>query len=350
MKRWLIIPTVLLLTPIGYFTIGALTRPRLEAIESTRHPVSTREDCIECHAPIAAEWRQSYHYRSLTGPFWARIHDKGFARIFETLRVPCKSCHAPANVLDLSPGSIPALRADAPELGVDCVSCHVSTRGITGPGRSTDAPHEVVADERFLGAGPAGVGLCEPCHEERDGSGRVVSAWRRSSFAAQEVTCVECHMPEVDAPVTADGAPRLRRSHRFPGDKDTTMLQRALHATIEVGEGERKRAVVRIVNDRVGHDLPAAGTNALIVRVEVRDDSGRVRAVEERGFGTVETVPGYLDVWPFHSVSRIPPGEHREIAIRLPSAHGTITAQFRYRDWFAITDRDVVFATLTRAF
>ncbi|HEY5734502.1 MAG TPA: multiheme c-type cytochrome [Gammaproteobacteria bacterium] len=346
MKRFFIIATVFILTAIGYFVVGMLVRPPLEVTASTQHPTLSRETCIECHAPIAEEWRQSFHHRSLTGPFWARINNKGYATLFETLRVPCKNCHAPANVLDLPEGSIPALRKDALEMGVDCVSCHVSKHGITGPGRTKEAPHAVFVDERFRQPELASTRLCVHCHEEQSGAGKVVTAWKSSKFASEGVTCVDCHMPLINAAVTTTSPPRLRRSHRFPGDKDIEMLRKALNASVEVSEN--RRAIVRIVNDRVGHDFPAAGTNSLIVKVVTEDESGKVLEVKEQSFGTIESIPGYLDVWPFLLVSRIPPGAHRDIAIQLPSTHGKITAQVRYRDWFTITDKDVVFATISR--
>lgn len=346
MRRFFIITIVLILTVTVYFVVGMLVRPHLEVTASTQHPTLSRETCIECHALIAEEWRQSFHYQSLSGPFWARINNKGLSTLFKTLRVPCKNCHAPANVLDLPEGSNPALRTDNLELGVDCVSCHVSKQGITGSGRTKGAPHEVFVDERFLQPELTSTRLCAHCHEEQEGAGKVITAWKRSKFASEGVTCIDCHMPNIEAAVTMTGPPRLRRSHRFPGDKDIGMLRKALNASIEVSED--RRAIVRIVNDRVGHDFPASGTNSLIVKVVTEDESGKVMEVKERSFGTIESIPGYLDFWPFHQVSRIPHGEHRDIEIQLSSTHGKITAQFRYRDWFAIKDKDVVFATITR--
>jgi len=150
LKRFLVITLALILTVIGYFVVGMLAWPHLEVTASTRHPTLSRESCIDCHAPIVKEWSQSFHYKSLTGPFWKRINDKGFTTLFETLRVPCKNCHAPANILDLPEGNSPALRTEALELGVDCVSCHVSKHGITGPGRARNAPHEVRADDMMI--------------------------------------------------------------------------------------------------------------------------------------------------------------------------------------------------------
>jgi hypothetical protein len=258
------------------------------------------------------------------------------------------NCHAPANVLDLPDGAHPVERSDAVALGVDCVSCHLSDSGIAGPGRSTGPPHEVLLDERFRDPVQASVRLCARCHEEALEHARTVTAWTRTRFAEQGVTCLHCHMPEVGAPSVAGGPVRARRSHRFLGDKDERMLREALNASILL-TGDR-RAVVRITNDRVGHPFPASGMNWLIVRAQVRDEGGRVVDEVERGFGSREWIPGYLDFWPFLHVSKIPYGEARDIPLRLPPGHGLVSAEFRYRDWFMVKDRDIVFAKVVHAF
>jgi hypothetical protein len=88
----------------------------------------------------------------------------------------------------------------------------------------------------------------------------------------------------------------------------------------------------------------------LIVKLQVRDAAGQTVGEAERRFGTKEWIPGYLDFWPFLQVTKIPHGESREVALKLPAGQGTIAAELRYRDWFALTDRDVVFATLTETY
>jgi hypothetical protein len=125
------------------------------------------------------------------------------------------------------------------------------------------------------------------------------------------------------------------------------MLRMGLNASILMEDG---KAIVRIVNDRVGHALPASGMNWLLVAIRVHDETGRVSRALERGFGSREWIPGYLDFWPFLLITKIPYGETRDVAVDLPSAHGRVSAEFRYRDWFALKDRDLVFARLTKAF
>ena len=345
--KWLGLTTsMLILGMVGYFAIGIAVRDSPEVRPGTAHASLSRESCVNCHEPIAAEWRESFHFRSLSGPFWERVRTKGVDRVFEALRVPCVNCHAPANILDLAEEAHPVQRSDAVKLGVDCVSCHVSERGIVGPGRSTAPPHEVIVDQRFQDASLTSIEICARCHAEAQAN--IVAEWQQTPFARNGITCLDCHMPEVEAPSVAGGPARVRRSHRFPGDKDLEMLRSALDTSISINDDSG--AVVRITNSGAGHSFPAAGTNWLFVKVRVQDTTGAVLDEKERSFGTREWIPGYLDFWPFSKVTKIPHGESREINFELPSGHGSIFVELRYRDWFMVKDNDIVFATLTQAY
>ena len=352
----------LLLLAAGVAAARVLARPRIQPVPSTTHPSIGRSQCLECHAPIATEWRESFHHRSVTGPHWEEVRQLGYASVFDALRKPCLHCHAPANVLDLSDpsaslpagerdlgvectpnllrdpsGGTPALRSDDVALGVDCVACHVSERGIVGPGRRPTPDHETLADDRFLDAARTTASLCRTCHAS------LVAAWARTRQATEGVTCLDCHMPRVVAPSVAGGPERSRRSHRFLADKDDAMLRQAVHATLEMAPERKARFV--IVNDRVGHHLPSGG-NWLSVHLKASDASGRVRSEHEQGFGREEAL--LLDFWPFKpGDTRIAPGERREILFALPPGHGTVEAVVRYHDWMR-TRRTVV--TLTERY
>jgi len=345
--KWLGFSTlVLILGAVSFFAVGIAVRDSPEVISGTEHASLSRESCIECHEPIAAEWRESFHFRSLSGPFWQRIRDKGVDRIYEVLRITCMNCHAPANVPDLAGNTHPVQRDASVQLGVDCVSCHVSEQGIVGSGRSTVAAHEVIADERFQDTSLASVTICASCHAEAKAN--VVAEWQQTPYARDGIGCPDCHMPELEAPSVAGGPVRLRRSHRFSADKDLDMLRRALDTSINVNDNGT--ATVRITNSGAGHSVPAAGTNWLFLKVEVQDELGVVIRKKERSFGTRETIPGYLDFRPFVKATRIPYGESRKIEVDLPSGHGNISVELRYRDWFMVKDKDVVFATSAQAY
>ena len=337
-----------LLVGAGIVAFAILSRPPLAASTSTTHPTLGRSDCVDCHAPIAEEWRQSYHYRSLTGTYWQDVRQLGYLELFDKARKPCLNCHAPANVLDVGDGSvsraaskdqlgvectpnilrnpqgsIPAARLDDVELGVDCTACHVSKRGIVGAGRRPRvSDHETIADPRFQNPSIASETLCRTCHRT------TVEAWRRTALAAGGTTCLDCHMPEVRAPSVAGGVERVRRSHSFRADKDDAMLRNAMNATLEITADREAR--VRLRNDRVGHDLPSGG-NWLSVRVEAFDAAGQGLSHLIEVFGKDE--PLLLDFWPFNADSRIRSGATRDILLPLPRGSGTVEAVLRYHDW-----------------
>lgn len=334
----------------GLFAVLVVgSRVPLEAVVSTTHPTLSRQACLECHAPIAAEWRQSYHFQSLTGRSWKDVRELGYMKLFDPARKKCVHCHAPANVLDLAGsrsagageeplgvectpsllrepvGVIPAARADDAELGVDCTACHVSERGISGAGRHPTAEHETIADPRFESAARTAETLCRSCHQA------TVAAWRKTALAAAGTTCLDCHMPATSAPSVVGGPARARRSHTFVADKDPAMLTKAVNAVLAVTADRRAR--LRIVNDRVGHYLPSGG-NWLFVDFTAHDAAGRELKTERVGIGRDEAL--LLDFWPFARDRRIAFGEQRDLFFGLPEGHGTVEATVRYHDWMRV--------------
>jgi hypothetical protein len=329
------------------FALRVWSREPLRSTRSTTHASLTRQECIDCHAPIAEEWRQSFHYQSLTGPYWKEVRELGYAEVFERTRKACVNCHAPANVLDLADsapaaasaeprlgvectpsllrepeGTIPAARGDDVELGVDCTSCHVSTRGVVGAGRRPTPVHETLADRRFQDAALASDTLCRTCHRA------TVEAWRRTPLAASGVTCLDCHMPRITAASVGAGEARQRRSHTFAGDKDRALLENAVNASLSITRDRRGRFL--ITNDRVGHLFPSGG-NWVSVQLRVSDSVGRLRSQHLEVFGKDEAL--LLDFWPFNIDKRIPYGERREVLVPLPEGSGTVEAVVRYHDW-----------------
>lgn len=56
----------LLLLGGGLFAIDVFSRKPLQTVHATTHATIARKACLDCHAPIAEEWRQSYHYETIT--------------------------------------------------------------------------------------------------------------------------------------------------------------------------------------------------------------------------------------------------------------------------------------------
>ncbi len=338
---------------IAAFAVDVFSRKPLVAVHSTTHPKLDRRQCVECHQPIAQEWRQSFHYRSIGGPYWKEVREMGYMKIFDPIRKPCVNCHAPADVLDLprdagnssdrdgegelgvectpnlvrnAKGIMPEARSDDADMGVDCVACHVSRQGVTGRGSRPNEYHETLADARFQNPSATSAQFCITCH------GSAVRAWQKSGYPGGGVTCLDCHMPLVHAPSVAGGPARMRRSHLFLADKDMGMLKKAVEASMEVTP--ERAAVVRIRNRGAGHFLPSGG-NWLLVYFSVYDDSGKLIKQERQDFGRAEAL--LLDFWPFGSDDRIAPGTVRTASLSLPpSGHGRVEAVIRYHDWHKV--------------
>src|SRR5262245_41045081 len=109
--------------------------------------------CEGCHADIAAEWRASQHRVAFTEPFFQR------ALAIEPMPF-CRGCHAPEADPRVSPP--PSLA----ELGVGCITCHVTSRGSVFAAPATTGAAvaacslPIERDARFATAE-----ACASCHE-----------------------------------------------------------------------------------------------------------------------------------------------------------------------------------------
>lgn len=158
----------------------------------------------------------------------------------------CRACHAP----EADPARPPA--REVADLGVGCVTCHVSDDGVVLAGTTNRAsPHRVRRS----------ADLCARCHEFGFPTARsdddaefmqtTVREHRRSASAAEP--CVSCHMPEV----------RGRRSHAFSDVRDPAWLGAHLDVKAEIASG---RVRVTLAQRGGGHAFP---TGDLFRRLEV---------------------------------------------------------------------------------
>ena len=135
-------------------------------------------------------------------------------------------------------------------------------------------------------------------------------------------------MPEVKAASIVAGPERQRRSHSFVGDKDPSMLENAVNASLTITADRQARFL--ITNDRVGHFFPSGG-NWVSVQLRVYDAAGSLLREQVEVFGKEEAL--LLDFWPFNVDKRIAFGEQREILFSLPELPGAVEAVVRYHDW-----------------
>nr|AYM54141.1 DnaJ-class molecular chaperone [Chondromyces catenulatus] len=246
-------------------------RMRLEAA------VSLNASCIACHDEQAREWRGSHHQQS-------NIHAAYRSAFAVEPSAFCRGCHAPESDPRVEPP-----RAVS-ELGVACVTCHVTEEGTVLAAASPDraalaAPHPVRRSIDFAQAGG-----CENCHEFRfpgvrgddDGAFMQTTVREHGRSKLRGKACAECHMPLVEG----------RRSHRFSNVRDPEFLRESLRARAELTDEQGVR--ITLHQPAPGHDFP---TGDLFRRIEVgcelKSRDGKVLRREVRYLGRrFEVVPG----------------------------------------------------------
>jgi hypothetical protein len=225
--------------------------------------VALNATCESCHPNEAAEWRRSLHRQSNTNA----AYRAAFAMEPSSF---CRGCHAP----EADPTKAPPRAVS--ELGVGCVTCHVTEEGVVLAAASSwsDAPHPLRRSADFTRTGG-----CVGCHEFRfpgehgddDGHFMQTTAREHESSPAAERACADCHMPRVEG----------RRSHAFAEARDPVWLRENLRATASLSDEGLVR--VTLVQPDPGHGFPTGDLfRRLEVGCEIRDDSGKVVQREVR--------------------------------------------------------------------
>lgn len=197
--------------------VGARVAPESEPVDATMPgPMQRRGDravalnatCEACHADAAREWRASLHQRANVEP--------AYQRAFAIEPMPfCRSCHAP----EAEPHEVPSEAVS--ELGVGCVTCHLSGDAVLAAPRADarPAPHPVLRPPAF-GEPDA----CASCHQFRfpGRAGRDPADFMQTTIfehrasLARDRSCADCHMPR-----DASG----RRSHAFTSSRDPARVR-----------------------------------------------------------------------------------------------------------------------------
>jgi hypothetical protein len=191
--------------------------------------------CLECHAGVAAEWEQSHHKFAYENPEVRKLSN-------DFANQECTACHAPRPVLSFEPGERVLARQSERALGVDCLSCHAHPEGGVGtmnPAAQNDAPCQPRFSDRM-----ASVDHCAACHNQH----KTVEQWRVAPDELKGTGCIDCHMPNS----FREGG-RRGRNHSFPASHDLVALQSAVK--MQVGEGSES-AWVSLENVGAGHNFP----------------------------------------------------------------------------------------------
>ena len=194
-------------------------------------------ECKDCHQDVWDEWHGSHHQIAFLNPEVRALSD-------DFRNKDCQACHLPRPVAVTGFGQRVLPRQTHPDEGVSCLSCHQDKDGsIMGTRDIPAAPCSPKAHREF----PT-VELCASCHNQH----QTTDQWRASHYAAQAVSCNDCHMPHVDRKA-ADGSTRKGRHHGYPGAHDAAMLRKA--GTFEASL-EGRDVVLTLTNSGAGHNFP----------------------------------------------------------------------------------------------
>ncbi|MBI1380476.1 MAG: hypothetical protein GC161_05235 [Planctomycetaceae bacterium] len=188
--------------------------------------------CQSCHAEVYEEWSRSQHADSWTG---AEVR----ALSMEFANQDCIDCHAPAPIFQSGIGNRVQPRAVRQVQGVDCIACHV----LPGGGVAGTIADERAACRPVVRAELASPEYCAACHNQHG----TVDQWRATRFAADGVSCIDCHMPH------RGGDPARGRSHVSPGGSDIELVRSAIELR---GGPDGDGWYVEVENVGVGHAFP----------------------------------------------------------------------------------------------
>jgi hypothetical protein len=303
--------------------------------------------CGECHESYHEQWRGSAHARASSSPAYLSMRA-------ESNGAACDHCHAP--LAEAVGAADPRARE-----GVSCDACHgIAKVEQTGAGARFSLELQTgtrygplcdATDHYFhrMGCSPLHQTseLCAACHtldwSAPDGSKIPVlseyAEWKASPFAAQDVPCQYCHMPESRAEVAKGAGPRPSVSHHGFLSDAGDLRQTGLLLELRAEPSSREQVTLHLkLTNRAGHSLPSGFPGRqVVVEARVLEADGqlsdRASLVLARTLGAADGVE-----LPFHRASRVLSDNRltsretrrEQLTLAAPSA-GTIVVEARWR-------------------
>jgi hypothetical protein len=279
------------------------------------------KQCARCHNKQYREWGASLHAKASSPGLLAQLLSMERRKRWSSLQ-SCQRCHNPlaeqnpilsgvqrgqgkSAGYERNPNFSPTLR----DQGLGCATCHVRKWQRHGPKSST-------AGKRLPLQGYPLVELdiyersdfCMPCHQLP--SKNVVNGspllntykeWLEGPYMSRGVQCQHCHMPD--------------REHTWKGVHDPDTFRQGIEVTQITGRSASGTVSVRVrvKNVGAGHYLPTTPTPAAWVTIQLIDEDGDSieGAFAEQRIGRHLV---YERGWKQLEDTRIPPGEHLELA------------------------------------
>lgn len=250
------------------------------ALEASLDPAS----CGACHLTQFEDWRTTIHSRSVGPGLLGQM--PGLLRDDPETAMMCLSCHAPlAEQQPLLPTGSTLKKNQRFDMalqkhGLTCAGCHVRNYQRFGPPRPDGSVESAIPRDQAPHGGatrtPAfeRAEFCMGCHQFEEGdralNGKLLentyNEWKSSPYAAQGISCQQCHMPD--------------RRHLWRGIHDPEMVKRGVTIELRTSQpryavGERLEATLTLTNSGVGHYFPSYVTPKVILHIELLDANGR---------------------------------------------------------------------------
>lgn len=251
--------------------------------------------CGRCHAKQVREWEPSLHHGAASPGLRAQTDYMPAPK-----RAACLRCHAPL-----------AEQADNPDLqsdSVSCAGCHVRSWVRHGPPSAAPSLLPLPGYPLVTAGIYERADFCLPCHQltPRDAvAGRPLldtyREWLQGPYLPRGVQCQHCHMPN--------------REHTVLGIHDPATFRQgiALEATAH-RHGPAVTAVARVANIGAGHFLPTTTTPAAWLTITLIDAHGQPIAGATSSYRIGRDVWFDGTTWHERADTRIPPGEHVDVA------------------------------------
>jgi len=313
--------------PQGYWQAPGATDGKAphgwSKLESNLHP----EACAGCHREQFDAWKKSLHAHAYSSGLVGQIPAMGHAAGND-----CLACHAPlaeqlysdeksmiASVklrlshvegFDPEAGAESAARAGGVPLrhsGVSCAACHVRGWKRFGPppkGNGAVGVQNASAHGGFIATGDFEQSqFCAKCHQFPRSAAingkpleNTVFEWKNSRFAAEGVSCQQCHMPD--------------RRHEFRGIHDKEMVRKGLDIRL-LRRGDK--AVLALASRWIGHAFPTYVTPRIIILAQTEDAHGS--EIDSQAWEIVREVEFRGGDWQELQDTRLMPGVTREYVV-----------------------------------
>lgn len=255
------------------------------------------QSCSTCHPQYYREWEGSMHRYAANDPIWMLASNGLQASTQGKLKDWCWQCHVP--IAFLSGTTLPTFQiSQLPEIvreGVNCDVCHTlrpphttSNQHITyniEPGRdkfgTLSSPVSTSAHGSVYDASYGRSEVCRGCHDlivNNLPAEVTFTEWQNSAWGAMSVECQNCHMRKYSGQA-AVGGPVRQNLHRhdfvgvdlamtdFPNKAEQraavdSLLKNSASMNIEAPTvasiNDSIRLIVRVTNDKTGHNIPTS--------------------------------------------------------------------------------------------